>query len=471
MAPAADADTAPRLEKLTIVAPASAGGGWDQTARAMDRALRASGAAATVEVVNSPGAGGAIGLAQFVSAYKGNGNALLVGGSVMLGAIRAHQATVSLLDTTPIARLAGDYHAIVVPASSERRTLDELLAAFCANPGGITWAGGSHGGTDQLLLSLLARAVGIDPHHVNYVPFPGGGDAARALVAGDVSAGVSGYAELAPDVEAGRLRLLAISSPERIPGLAAPTLRERGIDLVLVNWRGVFAPPALTDAQRARLLKAVRGMAKSAEWQAMLRQHRWVDLYQSGPEFTRFVEGEQAREPLGGTPAVTREAQARWSLLALRYTWRAATGAQRALILSGAALAMVFLGLLCWRTLRDRRRERVLLCDLETARQTARLSTQETESLLSGLAVQIDRQFKEWALTAAEREVAMLMLKGLRHKDIASVRGTSERTVRQQALTIYKKAHLDGRTDLAAFFLEDLLAPAVEGAGGRRRSA
>ena len=101
-------------------------------------------------------------------------------------------------------------------------------------------------------------------------------------MAGRLSAGVSGYAELAPDIEAGRLRLLAVSSPERIPGLDAAPLREQGLDVALLNWRGVFAPPGITDAERERLVAAVDAMVRSAEWQSLLRRHHWVDLYLSG---------------------------------------------------------------------------------------------------------------------------------------------------------------------------------------------
>ncbi|PYQ74569.1 MAG: LuxR family transcriptional regulator [Acidobacteria bacterium] len=92
--------------------------------------------------------------------------------------------------------------------------------------------------------------------------------------------------------------------------------------------------------------------------------------------------------------------------------------------------------------------------------EDARRWNQEAQDILQGLGVAIDRQFDRWGLSPAEREIALLQLKGLRHKEIADLRKTSERTVRQQALSVYRKSGLNGRNDLAAFFLEDLLLPA-----------
>ena len=444
------------IEHLEIVAPASLGGGWDQTARAMQQSLVAAGIASGVEVTNSPGAGGAIGLAQFIHGQKGRGNTLLVGGFVMLGAIRTTGATVSLLETTPIARLTGEYEVIVVPAGSELATLDDLVDALRSDPGAISWAGGSSGGADQLLLGLLARAIGIQPVEIRYVPFSGGGEVAAALMEGEVTAGVSGYGELEPYIRSGKLRALAISSEKRAAGIATPTLAEQGLDVVLVNWRGVFAPPGLTDAQRQQLQGAVEAMARSESWNKALATHHWVDLYLPGDEFTRFVQAEHTRLQEGPDPrGITRASGsgALWS------RGRRAFRQRPVLVSLLLAASLVLVAFVSWRLSVSLKRERALSHDLESSREDAERRGAETQELLKGLGEQIDRQFQAWGLTAAEREIGLLMLKGLRHKEIANIRGTSERTVRQQALTIYKKAGLDGRTDLAAYFLEDLLLP------------
>jgi putative tricarboxylic transport membrane protein len=446
----------PSFDALKIIAPASAGGGWDQTARAMAEVLRTAGIARSVEVTNSPGAGGAIGLAQFVTGQKGEGGALLVGGLFMMEAIRTNGATVSVLQTNPIARVTGEYEVIAVPADSELHTLDDLVQALRSDPGAVSWAGGSAGGGDQLLLSLVARAIGVEPVQIHYVPFSGGGEVAAALIDREVSAGVSGYGELEPEIRSGRLRALAVSAERREPGIAVPTLTERGIDVTFVNWRGVFAPPGISDAQRRQLIAAVDAMVRHPAWKAMLRQHHWLDLYLPGDAFVSFVQSEQARAAAGPDPrGITHASHA-------TPVWARGTRAFRARPVLSASLlgaALLLIAFLAWRWVRSLERERVLAHDLDAAREDARRRSAQADDLLKGLGEQIDRQFESWRLTSAEREVAALMLKGLRHKEIASVRGTSERTVRQQALTIYKKAGLDGRTDLAAYFLEDLLQP------------
>ncbi|MGH6918038.1 MAG: tripartite tricarboxylate transporter substrate-binding protein, partial [Geminicoccaceae bacterium] len=166
-----------QVEGLEIIAPASPGGGWDQTARAMQNALQEAGLAQDVQVMNVPGAGGTIGLAQFVTTREGEGDALLISGLVMLGSILTNDAPVTIDQTTPIARLIGEYVVVVVPASSELQTLDDLIAALKEDPGAVSWAGGSAGGVDHILVGLIAKEAGVDPTQINYVPFSGGGEA------------------------------------------------------------------------------------------------------------------------------------------------------------------------------------------------------------------------------------------------------------------------------------------------------
>src|SRR5690606_31989242 len=200
-----------------------------------------------VQVVNVPGAGGTIGIAQFASQQKGNPNALIVGGYVMVGAILTNQSPVTLKDVTPIARLTGEYEAIVVPASSEIQTIDQLVEALRQAPGAGSWAGGSAGGVDHIAVGLLAKAAGVDPTKINYIAYSGGGEALAAILGSQVTAGVSGYGEFEAQVEAGTLRVLAVSGDERLEGVDAPTLKEAGYDVVLQNWRMVAAAPGISD--------------------------------------------------------------------------------------------------------------------------------------------------------------------------------------------------------------------------------
>ena len=285
----------PAYQHLRIIAPAAPGGGWDQTARVMQQVLQRAGIVHTSSVENIPGAAGTIGLARFIGAERGNGDVVMVSGLIMLGAIVTHASPVTLREVTPIARLTGEYEVIVVPAASPFRSLDDLVRAFREKPESISWGGGSAGGTDQMLAGLVADAVGVSPRRVNYIAFSGGGESMSAILGGQVSAGINGLAEFAPQIEAGTVRVLGISSAERLPGVPIPTLREQGVDVEFENWRSLVAPPGISPVDRERLENAVDAMVRSAEWREALQRYRWIDRYLTGGEFTRFAQAEDQR--------------------------------------------------------------------------------------------------------------------------------------------------------------------------------
>lgn len=276
------------------MAPASPGGGWDSTARAMQTALAAT-TGQTVQVYNVSGAGGTIGLAQFVNEAKGKPHELMVGGLVMVGAIQTNKAPVNLSQVTPLALLTAEAEAIVVPADSKYQTLQDLIADFKANPTAISWGGGSAGGTDHILVGLIAKAVGVAPNQINYIAYSGGGEATAAILSGAVTAGVSGVSEFAEQVAAGTMRMLAVSSEQRIAGLDVPTLKEAGVDVALMNWRAVFGAPELTPAQRAAIIAALEKMHASKEWQDALKNNGWTDFFRTGDEFSSFLNNEITR--------------------------------------------------------------------------------------------------------------------------------------------------------------------------------
>jgi putative tricarboxylic transport membrane protein len=280
---------------LEIVAPANPGGGWDQTARAMQAALQQAGLASGVQVTNVPGAGGTIGLAQFVTSKKRKGDAMLVGGLVMVGAILTNKAPVSLDDVTPLARLTGEYELIVVPADSPIKSMSDLVEKLKADPGSVSWAGGSAGGTDHILAGLIAKAAGVDPTKVNYIAHSGGGEALSAILGGHVTAGISGYEEFAPQIQAGKLRGIAISSDERLPGVDVPTIKEQGLDVSLVNWRGVVAPAGIRDRDKKALSEAVAQMVESPAWQDTLKKRGWLNMYQPADEFAAFLKEDREK--------------------------------------------------------------------------------------------------------------------------------------------------------------------------------
>jgi putative tricarboxylic transport membrane protein len=274
---------------LKIMAPAGPGGGWDQTARSMQQALVAAGAAKSVQVNNVPGAGGTVGLAQFVNGAKGDGSQLMVNGFVMVGAILTNKSPVSLDQTTPIARLTSEYLAIVVPANSPIKDAKDLAAATKADPQRSPGPAVRQGGVDHIAVALFARAAGADPTKINYVPFSGGGEALAAILGGKVTAGISGYGEFEGQIKAGKLRLIAVTSPKKLENVDGPSLKEQGIDLEIANWRSVVAPPGITPEQRKTLLDAMDKLAKSPAWAEVLKQKGWDDAYLSGDAFAAFL--------------------------------------------------------------------------------------------------------------------------------------------------------------------------------------
>ena len=285
----------PALRDLTIVAPAAPGGGWDQLAREMQREIERQQLAGAAHVENVPGAAGTIGLAQFINRRRGDGEALLVTGLVMLGAIHWNRSPVSIAQVTPIARLTGEYEVVAVPAASPHRDMQSLVRALRENPAAVSWGGGSAGGTDHILAGLIVAAAGVDPRRTNYIAFSGGGEAVTALIGGQVTAGISGYSEFAQHIESGRLRAVGLSAPGASKDRVAPSLMEQGLDVEMQNWRGVVAPPGLSSGERRALTAAVERMAHSDSWRATLARFGWTDSYLAGPAFDEFLDDERVR--------------------------------------------------------------------------------------------------------------------------------------------------------------------------------
>ena len=280
--------------RLGVIAPAAPGGGWDLVAREAQQALKSDGVVNNVQVVNIPGAAGTIGLGQLAD-MDGQAGTLMVTGTVMVGGIIANDSDATLLDVTPIARLAEDFEVIVVPGDSPHQNLEQFLAAWQADPTGTVIGGGSKGGTDHLLAGLVAEDSGIDPRQINYLAFSGGGEALNALLANTVDASISGYNEFADQIEAGNVRALAMGTRERVDGIDVPSLGEQGVDVELTNWRGLVAPPGLTEQQEQALIDIVSEMVAGDAWQDTITRNRWEDTFLPGAEFEEFLATETTR--------------------------------------------------------------------------------------------------------------------------------------------------------------------------------
>jgi putative tricarboxylic transport membrane protein len=283
------------FETINMFVPAAPGGGWDGTARAIERAAKAAGLVGTMQFENVGGAGGMVGLPRFVNQRKGQGNSLMVGGSVMVGAAISNKSPVTMRNVTPIARLTEEAGVVVVPASGKIKTWNELVAALRSNPKAVSVAGGSAGGTDHLILGLMVKALGRNPREAAYVAFAGGGPANAAIIGGQVVAGISGYSEFEEQIKAGRMIPLATTGRTRIPGVNVPTMTELGMNLVMANWRGVFAPPGITNAQRDALINFVSQVKESAAWQQELVTRKWSDAFLTEIPFEREIRWDIER--------------------------------------------------------------------------------------------------------------------------------------------------------------------------------
>jgi len=277
---------------IKMMIPANPGGGWDGTGRAFGKAMLDAKVADTVQYDNKGGAAGVIGLAQFVNSSKGDPNALIMMGAVMLGGIITGKPQVSLDKATPIARLTSEYNVFVVPAASPIKTMKEVVDQLIKDPGSVKWGGGSRGTTEHICASMLATKVGVDPKKVNYVAFRGGGEATAAILGGNVTVGGGGYSEMAEYIVAGKMRPIGVTSDKRLPGVNVPTLKEMGYDVVLGNWRGVYGAPGLTAEQRAALTELVVKATKSKSWAESLEKNAWTPALLTGKAFDDFVDAE-----------------------------------------------------------------------------------------------------------------------------------------------------------------------------------
>ncbi len=288
-------DSGKPLTDLRIMVPNTPGGGYDITARTAAKVMEDDDITSGTEVFNLEGAGGTVGLARTVN-EKGNGDLTMLMGLGVVGASYTNKSQATLTETTPIARLIEEYGAVMVPKDSPFKTIDDLVTAWKANPRAISVGGGSSpGGPDHLLPMQLAKTVGIDPRQVNFVQYDGGGDLLPAILGNKIDVATSGAGEFKDQIANGDIRVLATSGDERIDGIDAPTFKESGIDLVFTNWRGVVAPPGISDAQRERLVDAFQKMHETKEWKAALEANSWADAFETSDQFGEFLQEQDKR--------------------------------------------------------------------------------------------------------------------------------------------------------------------------------
>jgi putative tricarboxylic transport membrane protein len=278
---------------LRLFIPANPGGGWDGLGRAIEHVVRRAGLVDAVQVENVGGAGGTVGLPRFLTQYRNRPEGLMVAGSVMVGAAIANKSAAGVLDVAPVARLTEEVSVLVVPPDSPITDIRGLLDRLKSNPGAVSVAGGSAGGTEHITLGLMLKALGRSAREASYVAYSGGGPAQAAVLGGQVVAAISGISEFGEQIRAGRLRALATTG-ERRAGPDVPTLKESGVDVALPTWRGVFCAPGLSAPQKAALVSLMERMHETPEWREILAQRGWDDAWLPSEAFGRFLAREVA---------------------------------------------------------------------------------------------------------------------------------------------------------------------------------
>ncbi|NQZ79457.1 MAG: LuxR family transcriptional regulator [Colwellia sp.] len=444
------------INKLTIYVPGSVSGGYDHTATAIRNVLINAGFVKNVEIIHLVGAGGVIALTHFINNDFSEKFALLLGGRSMIGAALYNNASVSLLQTEPLARLVGKPLAIAVAQNSPIENINDLLDAMTTDLSAIKWIGGSAGATDNVFIKDLLLEMNLKIDELNYHPVPGGGKLiAKQLITGNYTAAISTLDEFSHSSKVKDIRVIALTSKKPIAGIATPTIIASGVDASLMDWHGLFISTKTDIQKKNSLIALFKQLANHPQWKREIKANHWQDIYIEGKDFYNFVNGEQQVLANKFIPAKFKSSTKQSfnkktkNLLRNPYRWAGYI----------AILCLILVITLFVLRLENKNREDQLQINLTRVEEENRINKEKLDEKLNSLSQHIEQEFVKWGLTPTEKEIALMLLKGLTFKEIAEVRCKSERTVRQQAGAIYAKSSLSNRSDLSAYFLEDFMTP------------
>ncbi len=285
----------PSNRRLRMMIPNSPGGGYDLTGRAGAKVMEDDDLTGRFEITNVLGASGTVAMQRLIN-EEGANDLVMTMGLGVVGAVYTNKSKAVVSRATPIARLVEEQEGILVPEDSPLETVDDLVKAWKDDPQGLTVGGGSSpGGPDHLFPMQLAKEVGIEPREVKYIAYDGGGPLTTALLGSKIDVGMTGLGEFEGQIKDGSLRVLAVSGAKRLDTVDAPTLTESGVDMVFTNWRGVLAPPGISEEQRAYLTDLFTQMHDTPEWRAALTRNGWSDNFATGDEFAAFLKEQDDR--------------------------------------------------------------------------------------------------------------------------------------------------------------------------------
>lgn len=288
------------VEEVHFLIPGGAGGGWDGTARGTGEALSKAGLVETVSYENMSGGGGGKAIAHLIEVSDQADNTLMVNSTPIVIRSLSKVFPQSFRDLTPIAATVGDYAAFVVPTDSKYQSFKQLMDDYKANPRSVSVAGGSsRGGMDHLVAAMAFKAAGGDPKRVKYVAYDAGGKAMAGMLSGETQVLSTGFSEALALKNAGEVRILAMTGPERSPAADdVPTLKELGYDAEFTNWRGFFGAPGLSDEKADEYAAVLEEMYTTDAWKEVRDRNGWTEIFKPRAEFVTFLEGQE--QEVGG---------------------------------------------------------------------------------------------------------------------------------------------------------------------------
>lgn len=283
------------LDSIHFLIPGGAGGGWDGTARGTGEALTKSGIVGSASYENMSGGGGGKAIGYLIENAESQYGTLMVNSTPIVIRSLTGVFPYNFRDLTLVSGTIGDYAAMVVGKDSPINSMADLIAAYDSDPGGTAIGGGSvPGGMDHLVAAMVMEAAGKDALNVKYIPYDAGGKAMAALLSGEIAALSTGFSEAVDLANAGEVKIIGVTSDERVDAFRdAKTMKEQGIDIAFVNWRGFFAAPGLPEDKLAAFQKAIDMMYATPEWEEVRARNGWVNIHNSGDDFRTFLEGQE----------------------------------------------------------------------------------------------------------------------------------------------------------------------------------
>ncbi|WP_209125078.1 tripartite tricarboxylate transporter substrate binding protein [Alkalihalobacillus sp. BA299] len=276
-------------DNIEIVAPASPGGGWDGTARAIQKILKDENIITeNMNVVNKPGGGGEVGW-QYLS--KQDAHHLAINSSLVLTNNLLGKSKLTYNDFTPIAILTSEWIGTVVPKDSQFETGAEIMEALKADPTSLKIGlAPALGNNDHLSFVQAAKTYGVDVTKLNFMIYESGGDIVTALLGGHIDFATTGVSEVVEQHQSGNLKIVAVTSEERmeeIPDVA--TWTEQGVDMVFPHWRGIMGPPNMAEGEIAYWDEKISAMVETDAWKTLLKNNGWSSYYKSSSETVEFL--------------------------------------------------------------------------------------------------------------------------------------------------------------------------------------